>query len=229
MVNRLVLVAAGVVMMSTRPATAHPETADRRIIIRIYNTSGVLRPRLETARRTADAILRDAGVEAAWRVCRTYRGPSAKASDACAELLMPNEVIVRIVAAPPKWPRFSFGFSYVDPQVQRGSLSTAFGDRIRRAAIRVRVDEGRLLGRVIAHEVGHLLLGTVDHSADGLMRAQWADLLLHRDLQQDWLFSELEAAGMRRAVTARTLEAGGSDPDVRAGPARPLVGVYLRR
>jgi hypothetical protein len=30
-----------------------------------------------------------------------------------------------------------------------------------------------ILGHAMAHELGHLLLGTNSHSSDGLMRAQW--------------------------------------------------------
>lgn len=32
-----------------------------------------------------------------------------------------------------------------------------------------------LLGHVIAHEIGHLLLGTNAHSRMGIMRSQWHD------------------------------------------------------
>ncbi len=41
--------------------------------------------------------------------------------------------------------------------------------RVRELAPRRRIDEGVLLGRVVAHEVGHLLLGGHDHSRTGLM------------------------------------------------------------
>jgi hypothetical protein len=30
-----------------------------------------------------------------------------------------------------------------------------------------------MLGHVISHEIGHLLLGTNSHSPSGIMRAQW--------------------------------------------------------
>ena len=32
---------------------------------------------------------------------------------------------------------------------------------------------GKILGHAIAHEVGHVLLGTNGHSVGGLMRARW--------------------------------------------------------
>jgi hypothetical protein len=45
----------------------------------------------------------------------------------------------------------------------------ATGDRP--AALRQRL-MGRVLGRAIAHELGHFLFGSADHAPDGLMRAK---------------------------------------------------------
>ena len=44
-----------------------------------------------------------------------------------------------------------------------------YAERVRARAARSRVDERVLLGRVIAHEVGHLLLPGADHSRAGIM------------------------------------------------------------
>ena len=43
-------------------------------------------------------------------------------------------------------------------------------DRIKALALRKRVDWGALLGRVISHEVGHLVLPAPSHSKKGLMK-----------------------------------------------------------
>ena len=39
---------------------------------------------------------------------------------------------------------------------------------------------GRILGSVIAHEMGHLLLGSSAHAISGIMRARWESAELHR-------------------------------------------------
>ncbi|MBX7187161.1 MAG: hypothetical protein K1Y01_18615 [Vicinamibacteria bacterium] len=44
-----------------------------------------------------------------------------------------------------------------------------YSERVRDLALRRRIDKGVLLGRVIAHELGHLLMGGHDHSRTGLM------------------------------------------------------------
>jgi hypothetical protein len=60
-----------------------------------------------------------------------------------------------------------------------------------------------LLGRVVAHEVGHLLRGRSSHSLNGLMRAHWPNEILRRNSVRDWLFSQNEATELREAVIAR--------------------------
>ena len=82
-----------------------------------------------------------------------------------------------------------------------GRLATVYPDRVARLAEWAGVNSSVLLGRVIAHEVGHLLLGTTDHSPNGLMRARWSKLhLAHQRSIRSWGFSLEEAAAMRRAL-----------------------------
>jgi hypothetical protein len=66
-------------------------------------------------------------------------------------------------------------------------------------AAALRVDEGTLLGRAMTHEIGHLLLGTLDHSEGGLMRRHWSE----RGRDADWLFSAIQAEEIRTAVLTR--------------------------
>jgi hypothetical protein len=61
---------------------------------------------------------------------------------------------------------------------------------------------------VIAHEVGHLLLGSGYHADAGVMRAEWPDALLHRE-GDEWRFSMLEAARMQRALASIVRDPSG--------------------
>jgi hypothetical protein len=60
-----------------------------------------------------------------------------------------------------------------------------------------------LLGRAIAHEIGHLLLGTASHACAGLMRARWLTGELQRDWPLDWVLSVPEGARMRWRLMVR--------------------------
>jgi hypothetical protein len=71
----------------------------------------------------------------------------------------------------------------------RGQLATVFPDRVRGLARRAAVDYAPLLGRVMAHELGHLLLGVSTHSATGLMRGNWTHHDVRRQRDDEWLFA----------------------------------------
>jgi hypothetical protein len=58
----------------------------------------------------------------------------------------------------------------------------------------------------MAHEIGHLLLGTSAHASTGLMRAIWSRDELHRHDPADWQFSSVESATMIRALRDREFQ-----------------------
>jgi hypothetical protein len=170
-----------------------------RMTIRAYNSSGVESKVLERAQRISDDIVSDAGVESTWRTCRMASGPASSSRDDCRDQLADYEVIVRIVRAPEgiRGPDAPFGYSLVNIESRRGTLATVFADRIAAAADRVRLDRSALLGRAMAHELGHLLLGRTDHSTEGLMRAVWPDRALLSRTDADWRFSPIDLARLR--------------------------------
>jgi len=160
------------------------------IVVRLYDAQGISSATLATARATVDRILHDAGIAVAWA-----EPPYATRVD--------NDLIVRIVKAPAIGDADSLGFSYVDVEERRGTLATIFADRIAALGRAAGTDEGELLGRAMAHEIGHLLLGTRDHAAAGLMRGKWSSRELTRNRPTDWQLSSGDAASARLAVVRR--------------------------
>ena len=69
--------------------------------------------------------------------------------------------------------------------------------------------EGDLLGCVIAHELGHLLLGKSSHSEEGLMRARWEARELREAAKGNLLFSKSETERMRVRYRSATALAQG--------------------
>jgi len=61
------------------------------------------------------------------------------------------------------------------------------------------------LGSVIAHELGHALLGPHSHSASGLMGARWSIEQLQEATQHTLSFAPQQAARIRAEVMARAL------------------------
>jgi hypothetical protein len=54
-----------------------------------------------------------------------------------------------------------------------GHLAYVFYDRVQRLAKKQQMSDASLLGVVIAHEIGHLLLPYGSHSSRGLMQGEW--------------------------------------------------------
>jgi hypothetical protein len=55
----------------------------------------------------------------------------------------------------------------------RGRIAYIFYNRLERLALTQGAPVSRGLGHVMAHEIGHLLLGVNSHSHDGLMQPNW--------------------------------------------------------
>jgi hypothetical protein len=171
------------------------------VTIRLYDTSGMPAADLRSAMLTADAALRSGAVASAWVVCPPPGAAPAPNSSGCTGLPHESELLVRIVRAPEAVRSAdTLGFAAVDTTAGRGTLATVFADRIVRLAARSGIDGGTLVGYAIAHEIGHLLLGTDAHAARGLMRAAWTLPEISRHLPKDWRFSREDAA----RLTART-------------------------
>ena len=64
-------------------------------------------------------------------------------------------------------------------------------------------DFSAVLGRAIAHEVGHVLIGSSSHARSGLMRALWSQKELRENNPADWLFSPREISAMRHGLAIR--------------------------
>ena len=183
---------------ATTAIRAGAGVSDVTLTVRLYNSARVPATSLLSARETAGAILADGGLRVIIQQC----GAGINA-DSCGHPLKANDVVVRVIEAPAVTTSLhpdAFGFTYVVADTDRGWLATVFADRVAQAATRSGVISGTLLGRVMAHEIGHLLLGSGYHGATGLMRAQWRDESLARDGQ--WSFSTAETARMHAALVS---------------------------
>ena len=165
------------------------------LVVRTYDSVGLSARTLERAHDSAGVTLASIGIDPIWRPCHAA---------GCISKPKPHEVEVRLVKSTPLSERGSLGFAAVDVDERAGTLATVYVDRVEALAKQSGVDAGVLLGRAVAHEIGHLILGTRDHAPFGLMRATWKSEELQRDLPLDWIFSEQHGAEMRLRLVART-------------------------
>jgi len=198
---RAVWMVAGFVLSLPAPASSQPVRP--RLLVRVYNGSGVSRARLGEAELGVRTVLTAAGVDTEWRGCAP-RADGEPAAMSCDDAIQPDEIVVRLLdaAGASVIVPTSLGFSYVDRDTRRGWLATAFADRVDQLAGRLHISAGRLLGRTIVHEIGHLVLGTVEHAASGVMQKQLSDLTILTGGRDR--FRPDEASGLRDGVLART-------------------------
>lgn len=192
----------------TRAAVIDPEL---RVVIRTYDTSAALGD-LSPALAAAAAILEDAGVSTTWVNCDVAF--VRRDEHPCLAPLAANELAVRFVRLPPHLAEqdvVTLGDSLIDTRLRAGSLATIYVNRVATLAGRCGVDVQTLLARAVAHEIGHLLLGTSAHASSGLMRAAWSQAALRRAAAEHWRFTVTDARAIREAVRARTAQrlAGG--------------------
>ncbi len=197
-----------IVVSPARAAVTDPEL---RVVIRTYAIPGVVSD-LSPALASAAAIFEDAGVGATWVHCDVAF--VQRDDDRCLAPLAANELTIRFVRLPPHLAErdlVTLGDSLIDTRLRAGSLATIYVDRVTTLARRCGVDVQTLLARAVAHEIGHLLLGTSAHASSGLMRAAWSQTALRRAAAEDWRFTAPDALAIRervRARTARLLAAG---------------------
>jgi hypothetical protein len=196
---RLVLSAA-VVLLPLHVSAA--ETIWTEIVVRVYDSTGSDASDRRAALKVAASIVSIASVELAWRTCDRPAQPHSSTEtrfiDPCDAPMRPGELAVRILRSrttddsktPP------LGDALIDGS-GAGVLATIYFDRVEMVAAQTGVDVRTLLGRAIAHELGHLLMATSTHGTYGLMRPLWSQSEIRRHRTHDWLFSPVEIAAIR--------------------------------
>jgi hypothetical protein len=178
-------------------------TAWTAVVVRVYDANGVIAGTSRQALDQARTALEGASIDVVWRMC--------PASPHCNRPLAPGELAIRIVrspAPPLHTGTLPLGDAMIDTRTGIGVLATVYIDRIEWLAQQAGADSRALLGRAIAHELGHLLLATTTHGPVGLMRAHWSQDEVRRGRPRDWSFAPTELASMmRRRAEARERDA----------------------
>jgi hypothetical protein len=167
------------------------------MVVRTYDAADTPTEFQQSALLVAAAILDRAGLSVRWIRCN----PNAF-SAACRKPLGAYELAVRLVKLRerPTTPTLPLGEANVDVVRRTGSLATVYANRVRWFADASGVDFSTVLGRAIAHEIGHLIIGTTMHPTTGLMRAVWAPKEV---AGEHWLFAEADAQALRLACRLR--------------------------
>lgn len=197
--------AAVIVAVALMTGTRTPAKAviDDSILVRIYDNAGVAISELAAALRTTHEILRRADLGVDWVQCRARRDGPVPA--VCDQPLSSGDVVVRLIEGSDKesGERRALGYSLFDADGVSG-FATVYVDRVDWLAKRAQYPRAPVLGRAIAHEIGHLMLRSNDHTESGLMREVWTAEQVVRNRREDWTFSADQGGDLRNARLARS-------------------------
>lgn len=197
--------AAVIVAVALMTGTRTPAKAviDDSILVRIYDNAGVAISELAAALRTTHEILRRADLGVDWVQCRARSDGPVPA--VCDQPLSSGDVVVRLIEGSDKesGERRALGYSLFDADGVSG-FATVYVDRVDWLAKRAQYPRAPVLGRAIAHEIGHLMLRSNDHTESGLMREVWTAEQVVRNRREDWTFSADQGGDLRNARLARS-------------------------
>lgn len=193
LLNAGLVTAVGPALGTTQSKSECPQRL--RISVRVCDYAQVSNKIVARAERDAGDIFRAVGVDVAWINCRLPGDPQ------CADLDTPH-LIVRLL------PDIGTALS-----LSNRAMGFALGDQASVSLRRAREDAAEfgvhlhdVLGHVLAHEIGHLLLVSQGHSPSGIMRAQWQREDFERGPVSAFRFTSDQAQSIRSEVRRRIQE-----------------------
>ena len=158
---------------------------------------------LALAEQRTSQIFSSAGVDVVWINC--IHGPSTTPDQGCIRTYGPRDLVLRITSHVSRATSdAAFGVAWLAADGS-GRYADVFWTRAQELRTNSNADLGRILGSVMAHEIGHLLLGANSHSVSGLMQARWGGGALHRIVTGTLLFSPAQGAYMQARLSSASV------------------------
>ncbi len=198
--------------------SARSRTAERQVVL-LYDDAHLSAEMMTEAEEWASRVMRDSEVELQWPSCSAH--PKQGSSD-CREYYDREPLIVQVLPFGNEFPnKTALAWSSVGAN-GRNQRAVVFMDRLRKFmdSDAPSFSLGRMLGYVIAHEMGHLLLAQVGHSRSGIMSGPWSSreftLISRGQLRFDYPQGKQMREEVRRrasAVLATTSPGAGLRPE----------------
>jgi len=181
----LALLASSTPQIALAHQPARALTAD--LTVSVFNDADVPQPVLAEARIRANLVLRRAGVSVLWLDCGTPANRPLNSE--CSALSFPQHLSVRLVSTPSGGTQDTFGQSFQNAAGE-GNYAVVYFRVLTALKSAEGMRTGDLLGFVVAHELGHLLLGRDSHSPTGLMSPVWQLEEMHQAARGNLFFTE---------------------------------------
>jgi len=148
--------------------------------IHLYNLAAVPSRTLDRATQDATRVLATAGVETVcWHVLDDAREAHTLHTSPTPTWRKNRQAdsrdyLVAVIESGVPADYLPGALGYALPDAEIGVNAMIFCDRIERFQESGEIDLPTLLGHAMAHEIGHVLLGTTEHSPAGIMKARWS-------------------------------------------------------
>ena len=200
LIGRWLLASLGVTML------AEAREPGLRVEVLVYNYAGLSAETLARAEREAARIYERAGIETEWLDCPL--SPAEAAHYPACELpvgvtRLALRLLSREMAERRKSDPMTFGFALFPEDGGFGTIVNVYSHRAEELAKGREKTHAAILGHLMAHELGHLLLGVGSHSPSGLMRVPWHKKELELIAQGSMFFMPWQAERMQAQVIAR--------------------------
>ena len=206
--------ATGRLIPAAAAARSVPPTFVTKLQVRLYDYARLSPAMIEWATEDAKEVLSEAGIPTRWLdcsmslsdeeldpACRVPSGPTVVVLK-----ILPREMAERFTV-----PEGSFGFAVLSDKANGfGSQAVVFYHRVNELAADMDSYRSVALGHILAHEIGHLLLGSGSHSNQGIMKATWQNGDLEKAIRGKFRFTPKQAKRMRARFQQR-VRAGESD------------------
>ncbi len=198
-------------LTASLPGLAETPANDRaeprpKITVLVYDYAEVAAETQQGAEKVATQILAKAGIQTVWQECSQAE---LLEQPECNRDSNPTKLVLRILPGS-KAARAGYrfrssicGFTVQHEGVGEGYLVTLFYACIEKTAENTGVAQSLIMGHMVAHEIGHLLLPIQGHFRRGIMRAKWDPKDWQRASREFVLFPGKQAELLRAGVLAR--------------------------
>ena len=177
-----------------------------QITVRVDNRVHISPDELARAEQLATQILRQAGVQVLWLDC-SITIATDQWQPVCDSPLGPTDFMLSLVdqvqSLSPRVRENTLGFAMVPDGGRQGDRAYISSRHAHATAGRCERSPEMILGLTAAHEIGHLLMSSGEHSRSGLMRAGWDAEDFGRAARGDLQFTDDQVKKLHAGLLAR--------------------------
>jgi hypothetical protein len=178
------------------PQSQHGSEERSSVTVLVYNHARLPMETLQQVRDRTQLIFRKAGVEIEWADC-PLKDEDPSLYPGCPAVIHKTQLFLRI------FPQTAAKMNEGGEAFVAARIANIFWNRVDEQAQRLKVPTPRVMAHTIAHELGHLLLGSNSHSPTGIMTAHWDTQVLTRICQEGLYFNHQQSDFMRGELRKR--------------------------